>query len=244
MQSKIHTWCAFLCIVVFNANLVLGQGHNSRDAYTRFGIAPVVGFYKLNSYHALNPKARMSFSVFLKREKSMDRSNRAFLSIGLEYLLHGVSYRSYYFSQDTLQLYNGNMGFNYRLNIGELNAPIQAKITFKSTTNSLITPYLSVGYHLRYILNTNLRVDQDGAELKDEFVHLKFKNPLLQDRFNSFAGINFGVQNHRTRSNSITVFLELSYRYGFSPFGFKTNYSASSVYLSSQHLALNLGIGF
>ncbi len=223
---------------------MFGQSHNSRDAYTRFGIAPVVGFYKLNSYHAVNEKARMSFSAFLKREKSMDRSNRAFLSIGLEYLLHGVSYRSYYFSQDTLQLYDGSMGYNYRMNIGELNLPIQAKVTFNSTTNSLFTPYISVGYHLRYIMNTNLKVDQDGVQLKDEFVHLKFRNPILQERFNAFAGINFGVQNHRTRSSSITIFLELSYRYGFSPYYFKTNYSASSVYLNSQHLALNLGIGF
>jgi hypothetical protein len=244
MQNKLHTFYAFICIVVFNTTLVFGQSHNSRDSYTRFGIAPVVGFYKLNSHHAVNAKARMSFSAFLKREKSMDRSNRVFLSMGIEYLLHGVSYRSYYFSQDTLQLYDGSMGYSYRMNIGELNLPIQGKLTFKSTTNSLFTPYISVGYHLRYIMNTNLKVDQDGAQLKDEFVHLKFRNPLLHERFNAFAGINFGVQNHRTRSNSITIFLELSYRYGFSPYYFKTNYSASSVFLNSQHLALNLGIGF
>ncbi len=244
MQNRTHTGYAFLCIILLSTALVVGQSNSSRDAYTRFGIAPVVGSYKLTSHHAVNAKARMSFSAFIKREKSVDRSNRAFLSAGFEYLLHGVSYRSYYFDQDTLQIYDGKMGYIYRLNIGELNVPLQAKLTFKSTTNSLVTPYISVGYHLRYIMNTNLKVDQDGVQIKDEFVHLKFKNPLVQERFNSFVGFNFGVQNHRTRSNSVTIFLELSYRYGFSPYYFQTKYSASSVYLNSQHIALNLGIGF
>jgi hypothetical protein len=246
MQSRTHTWYALILLAVFGTLTVFGQSNISRDAYTRIGIAPVIGFYKLNSQHARAPRARMSFSAFIKREKSVDRKNRMFLSGGAEYLFHGVSYRSYYFNQDTLQLYDGSMGYNYRLSIGEINIPLQAKLTFFSTTNSLFSPYVAIGYHLRYILNTNVKVDQDGTEIKDEFVHLKFKNPLLYERINSFVGASFGIQNHHTRSQSsgITAFLEISYRYGFSPYFFKTNYSASSVYLSSQHLAINIGLGF
>jgi hypothetical protein len=223
------------------------QGGPARDSYTRFGIAPVIGIYTLDSHHARVPRSRMSFSIFLKHEKSIDKFNRMFLSGGVEYFYDGLSYHSYYFNQDTLQLYDGSMAYNYRLSIGEINVPLQAKFTFRSTTNSLFTPYVMVGYHLRYILSTNLKVDQDGTEIKDEFVHMKFKNPLVNDRVNSFVGASFGMQNHhhaRSQSSPITVFIEASYRYGFSPYFFKTDYSASSVFINSQHIAINIGLGF
>jgi len=226
--------------------LAFGQG-GVRDSYTRIGIAPVIGFYKLDSYHARASKARMSFSAFVKHEKSIDKKNKLFLSGGLEYFYHGLSYRSYYFTQDTLQLYDGSMAYSYRLSIGEINAPLQAKLTFKSTTNSLYTPYVAVGYHLRYLLNANVKVDQDGTPLKSEPVSLSFKNPLVNDHINSFVSANFGIQNHhhtRSQAGPVTVFMELSYRYGFSPYSFKANYSASSVFINSQHLAVNIGIGF
>lgn len=242
MQSKIYTGVILLCLMVLSTSKLFSQ--TKRDAYTRVGIAPVIGFYKLKSYHAANPKARMSFSAFVKHEKSFDRSNRAFLSIGLEYLLHGVSYRSYYFNQDTLQIYDGALGYQYRLNIGELNLPLQAKLAFKSTTNSLYTPYITAGYNLRYIVDTKAKVDQDGVRVKDEFVHLKFQTPFLYEKLNSSVCVGIGIQNHRTRSNSATVFIELSYRYGFSAYYFKTNYSASAVFINSQHLSLNIGLGF
>lgn len=242
MQNRIHISLVLLCLIFLSTSRIFSQ--TKRDAYTRVGIAPVIGFYKLKSYHAINPKARMSFLAFVKREKSFDRYNRAFLSIGLEYLLHGVSYRSYYFSQDTLQIYDGSLGYQYRLNIGELNLPLQAKLTFKSTTNSLYTPYVSAGYNLRYMVDAKAKVDQDGVQIKDEFVHLKFQTPFLYEKLNSSVCASVGIQNHRTRSNSATIFIELSYRYGFSAYYFKTNYSASAVFINSQHLSLNIGLGF
>ncbi len=242
MQNKVHTSLVLLCLLLLSTFKIFSQV--KRDAYTRFGIAPVIGFYKLKSYHATNPKARMSFSMFVKREKSMEKFNKAFLSVGLEYLWHGVSYRSYYFDQDSLQIYDGSLGYSYRLSIGELNLPLQAKLTFKSTTNSLFTPYISAGYNLRYVVDAKAKVDQDGVQVRDEFVHVKFQTPFLYEKINSSVAASFGVQNHRTRSNSVTVFLEVSYRYGFSPYYFRSNYSASSVFINSQHLSLNIGLGF
>jgi hypothetical protein len=244
---QIRTHIGYVIIFLLGCGAMFGQGGPVRDSYTRFGIAPVIGFYKLDSHHARSAKARMSFSAFLKHEKSIDKKNRMFLSAGVEYFYHGLTYRSYYFNQDTLQLYDGSMAYSYRLSIGEINVPLQVKLTFKSTTNSLFTPYVAFGYHLRYLLNANLKVDQDGVQVKDESVHLTFKNPLVNEHINSFVGASFGVQNHhhaRSQSSPITVFMEISYRYGFSPYFFKTNYSASSVYINSQHIAVNIGLGF
>jgi hypothetical protein len=219
-------------------------GHGSKDSYTRFGIAPVVGFYDLQTQHAIAPKPRMSFSAFAKNEWSMDHSNQTFFSIGIEYLVHGLNYKSYYFDQDTLQLYDKSFGYDYSMYIQEANLPVQLKYTFNSTTNSLFTPYVSIGYHLRYLVSTGLKVQQDGALIKSDHVDMKFKNPFITDKINSFGSLSLGFQNHRTRSNSATFFVELSYRYGFSPYYFKESYSANAVYIRSSHLALNIGVGF
>ncbi len=246
MQNKTHRVYLLIFTLFVSVTIALPNfpGRGSRDSYTRFGIAPVIGFYSLKTPHAISAKPRMSFSAFVKKEWSMDHRNQTFLSIGLEYFLHGVNFKSYYFNQDTLQLYDKSFGYNYHLYIHELNLPIQAKYTFNSTTNSLSTPYISIGYHLRYLAAASLKVDQDGVIQKSGYVDMKFKNPFLSSKINSFVGINFGFQSNKTRNSSTTFFVELSYRYGFSPYYFQENYSASSLYINSSHLSLNIGVGF
>lgn len=245
MRDKTYLFFAiifFALMGVMQASPV--REKKSKEKYTRVGIAPVIGFYSLYSKHAINPKARMSFSAFVKREQSMDRSNRLFFSVGFEYFLHGVNYRSYYFNQDTLQLYNGSFDYSYRLYMHELNLPVQAKLAFNSTTNSLFSPYVSIGYHLRYIAATNLIVEQDGNFVNGDRVDMKFRTPFLNNKINSFVGISLGFQSNRTRSSSVTFFAEVQYKYGFSQYSFKQNYSASAVYINSQHLSFNIGVGF
>ncbi len=229
-------------VILFATNPFPAYG--KPEKYTRFGIAPVIGFYSLNTKHAISPKARMSFAVFLKRERSMDKSYKAFISYGAEYLFHGVNFKSYYFSQDTLQLYDESFSYSYAMFIHELNIPIQAKFTFKSTTNSRLTPYISIGYIPRIFLSSNLTISKDGNNVKSETINLKFKNPFLSSKINSFASLSFGIQSNRTRNESVTVFMELNYKYGFSPYYFNTNYSPSSLFINSSHLSLNIGIAF
>ncbi len=174
----------------------------------------------------------------------MDRSNKTFFSVGLEYFIHGVNYRSYYFAQDTLQLYDTSFSYTYRSYIHELQLPLQVKFAFNSTTNSLFSPYVTIGYHLRYLLSSVVKVEQDGNVVSNKAVDMKFKNPFLTSRMNSAVGIAIGFQSNRTRTNGTTFFVEAAYKYGFSPYFFKESYSASSVYINSMHLGLNIGIGF
>lgn len=246
MQNKTHRFYLLIFTLLLGSASAFTTipGNGTRDSYLRFGIAPVVGFYSLQTKHGIAPKSRMSFSAFIKKEWSIDHSNQTFFSVGLEYFLHGVNYRSYYFDQDTLQLYDQSFEYTYRLYVNEVNLPLQVKYAFNSTTNSLFTPYISIGYHLRYLASSSLKIEKDGALIKSDHVDMKFKNPFITNKVNSFAGLNLGFQNHRTRSNSITIFVELSYRYGFSPFYFKENYSANSLFIHSSHLSLNIGVGF
>ena len=246
MRNKTYKIYSLIFTLLFSSASAFTTipGHGSRDSYVRFGIAPVLGFYSLLTKHAIAPKAKMSFSAFVKKEWSLDYSNKTFFSIGVEYFLHGLNYRSYYFNQDTLQLYDQSFDYNYSVYINEINLPLQIKYAFNSTTNSLFTPYLSIGYHFRYMTSTSLKVGQEGGLIKSDHVDMKFKNSIFTEKTSAFAGLNIGLQNNRTRTSSITFFAELSYRYGFSSFYFKENYSANSLYINSAHLSLNIGIGF
>jgi hypothetical protein len=211
---------------------------------TRISIAPSYGFYFLRTKHAASPQSRLSFAFAAKEEISVDREHKTFFSAGIEYFLHGVSYNSYYFTQDTLQLYTGNFEFRYRLFVHELQVPLQMKFCFNSTSNSLASPYVSIGYHLRYLMASQLRIDGESSGIKSGFPEMKFKNPLLWNRLNSSPSIAFGVQSNPARNGGISVFAELMYRHGFSSYYFNEPYAARSVFINSGHLLLNLGIGF
>lgn len=247
MLFKNHRfYIVIICLIGIIPSYFSGpsKGRSGKEAFTRFGIAPVVGFYSLQTKHAVAPKSRMSLALFVKREWSMDRANKTYFSIGLEYFFHGVNYRSYYFDQDTLQLYDGSFAYTYRIYMNEIQLPIQAKFAFNSTTNSLFSPYMTLGYHLRYLVSNTLRVEQDGNLIKTDYVDMVFKNPFITPKLNSSVGVALGFQSNRTRNNGTTFFIEAAYKYGFSPYSFKETYSASTVFINSSHLALNIGIGF
>src|SRR5690606_38948685 len=110
-----------------------------------------------------------------------------FFLIGAEYFFHGINFRSYYFTQDTLQLYDKSFGYNYSLFIHELNLPIQVKYLFKRADNSLYSPYIIAGYQFRYLLPGILKVKQNGALVKDDSPEILFKNALLTKKMNSFV---------------------------------------------------------
>jgi hypothetical protein len=186
----------------------------------------------------------MSFALAVKQELSLDREHQLFFSAGVEYFLHGASYNSYYFTQDTLQLYTGELNYRYRLFIHELHVPLQMKFCFNSTSNSLFSPYVSAGLHLRYLLTTQLQVDGESSNIRNDFAELKFKNHLLMPRLNSSPGMAFGIQSNPARNKGASFFIEVIYRHGFSSYYFNKPYAANSVFINSGHLLLNLGIGF
>ncbi|WP_317898703.1 hypothetical protein [Aurantibacillus circumpalustris] len=182
--------------------------------------------------------------IGFKREQRLGNQYKTFFLIGVEYFFHGLNFRSYYFDQDTLQLYDKSFSYNYSLFIHELNLPIQFKYLFKRADNSLFSPYIIAGYHLRYLLPGALKVKQNGQLIKEDSPELKFKNALFVNKMNAYVSLGIGWQKNSLRSNKGSFFVELNGRYGFSPYYFETNYSASSLFINGAHLALQLGLKF
>jgi hypothetical protein len=239
-----YTALFFILFLLFPFCLFSQPGRKGSGNGNRLYFGPVLGFYSINKNHATSPSQKPSAVIGFKREQRIGNDYKTFFLIGAEYFFHGLNFRSYYFDQDTLQLYDKSFGYNYSLFIHELNLPIQFKYLFKRADNSLFSPYVIAGYQLRYLLPGILKVKQNGVLVKDDNPEVVFKNALLTNKMNSFVSLGIGWQKNSLRNSKGSFFVELNGRYGFSSYYFSTNYSASSLYISGTHLVLNLGLKF
>lgn len=233
-----------LLLLIFNLCAHALPPARSAGAGLRFFFGPSYGFYSINRNHAQNPTSRVSLMAGFRKEFRLDREFKTFFLIGADYFFYGLNFRSYYFKPDTLQLYDKSFAYNYALNMQEINLPLQMKFSFTKENNSVFSPYLIIGYHLRYLLPASLNVTNDGAKIRSDSPIMKFKNPLIADRLNSALSLSAGWQKNSVNKSTASFFMELNFRYGFSPYFFKADYSASSLYMNSSHLSLLLGLKF
>lgn len=228
-----------------NECLCLGSPPSgTRGSSTRIFLGPAYGFYSLNKNHASSPVPKMSALAGFRREVRIDREFRTFFLFGADYFFHGVNYKSYYFKPDSLQLYDKTFGYDYSLFIHEIDLPLQVKYSFTRENNSMFSPYVMVGYHLRYLLPGILKVTQNGTNIRSDNTDLVFKNPFLDKHINSFVSVTGGWQKNSFNSSRSSFFIELNFRYGFSPYYFEKSYAATSLYTSAIHLSLLVGLKF
>ncbi|MBL7896409.1 MAG: hypothetical protein JNK50_14020 [Bacteroidia bacterium] len=213
-----------------------------RNFRTRITIAPLINFYKINKNHATTPSQKMSGLISVKEEVRLNQSHNMFLSLGAEYMIHGMNFNSYYFRPDTIRLYNGEMNYAYSLYIHELDFPLQLRISFNRENNAQYSPYMAMAYHLRVLLQGDLKVKQDGNVIEKKPEKITFRNPLLNEKCNPFVSLTLGIQKNNPDKNKMGFFAELSFRYGFSPYLLKDDFTASSLYITGHHLNLGLGI--
>lgn len=212
---------------------------------TRLMIAPVISFYKINKNHASGVRQKMSGLISLKEEIRLNVKHNMFFLFGVEYMVHGLNFSSYYFKPDSIQLYTGDKNYLYSLYVHEIDIPLQIKISFNHENNAVFTPYVMVGYHFRTLLDANLKVKQpDGGTIHKTFEVLTFKNKLFSKRCNPFVSLTMGVQKNNLKTFKSCVFAEVTYRYGFSPYLLKDTFTASSLYITGNHLTIGFGFKF
>jgi hypothetical protein len=246
MKGKYHTVLLFFlfCFFSYTGSALIPPSFNGSSKGVRLGFGPVLGFYTVNQHHTRNPIQRVSGMVCFKKEKRMGRDYRSFFLFGFDYFFHGLTFQSYYFMPDSLKLYDQSFGYRYSLFIHELNIPVQFKYSFKRENNNLFSPYLMIGYHLRYLLPGHLNITKDGTLVKSDEPGLRFEHPLISDKMNAFVSATLGWQKNNTASSRRGFYVELNYRYGFSSYYFERDYAPTSLFTNSTHLALLLGLKF
>jgi len=210
----------------------------------RISFGPVLGFYMVNQNHVKNPVQKPSVLFAFKKEVRLSRDYRSYFLYGFEYFFHGLNFQSYYFKPDSLKLYDKDFAYKYSLFIQEIAIPLQFKYSFRRENNNLFSPYLMIGYHLRYLLPGSLKVTQNGNPVKSDEPGLKFEHPLLSNQMNAYISATIGWQRNHTATSKLGFFVELNYRYGFSPYYFEKDYAPSSLFINSTHLTLQVGLKF
>lgn len=221
-----------------------GFSGNTPGAGIRFVFGPAYGFYKINANHAKNAVPRMSASFGFRKEVRCDREYKTFFLFGVDYFFHGVSFDSYYFKKDSLHLYDKTFGYKYNLFTQELDLPLQFKYSFKRENNSVFSPYVMIGYHLRYLLPAHVNIVQNGVSVKDEYIDVDFRNPFIYKKINSFLSFSAGWQKNSINRSKGSFFVEANVRYGFSQYYFEREYAPSSMFINATHLSLLIGLKF
>jgi len=235
-----------LCLILFcNYSGIASTVPNSHFGNRiRLHLGPALGFYTINPNHADQARQKFSFLMGLNKEFRLGGDYKTFVLIGFDYFYHGLGFRSYYFPPDTIQIYDKNFDHDYVLKMHEIQLPFQFKYLFKPEHNSLFSPYIAIGYHLRYFLPASLNVSYFGNTKANNQTDLKFKTPLLIDQLNAAVSLSVGWQKNSLASSKQSFYVELNYRYNFSPYIFNESFAANSLYMNSTHLILQLGIRF
>ncbi len=211
---------------------------------TRVGISPVLSLYKSNKNHTLNTRPKMAFIFSWKEEIRLDRNNREFLMVGAEYMLHGLSFNSYYFYADSLKLYTPDrLKYKYSLTIHEIDFPIQLKHSFQKENNTIFSSYIFAGYCYRWLIDSRLKVTENGNELENKYEPVTFKIGSGSPKNSSFFNLGAGFQkNTALRQNA--VFAEIQFRYSLSPLYFSDSFAPSSLYTTNHFLLITVGLKF
>jgi hypothetical protein len=213
-------------------------------AGVRFFFGPSYGFYQLNKNHAQNAVSKMSAMAGFRKEVRCDRNYKFFFLFGVDYFFYSFGYKSYYFKPDSLQLYDKEFRYDHSLFAHELSLPLQVKFSFRRENNSLFSPYVMFGYHFRYMLPASLTISDETGKVKTDEVDLQFKNKLFYKNVNSGLAVSVGWQKNSLSKSRGSFFMELNARYGFSPYFFQEDYTASSMFMNSVHLSLFMGFKF
>jgi hypothetical protein len=218
-----------------------GNGLKSKNSKTSFSFSPMIGFYNTNIHHTANPTSKKAINVSLRKEFCLDKSGQNFLIIGIEYLFHGVNFKSYYFYEDSLKLYVPNrLNYQYMLTVNELNFPIQLKYSFQKENNTKFSSHIFGGYCHRWLMKGKLQVTDNERELENQSATLSFKNSLLSPVNSSFLTIGFGCQKNMPSINK-SIFIETQYRYDLSAFYFEKSFAPTSLFINSKMLLITIG---
>lgn len=207
---------------------------------TRISVSPVLAFYKANKNHTSKSTQKMAFNASLKEEIRLDKKNQCFFMFGADYMLHGVNFNSYYFYDDSIHFYNGDMKAKYQLVVQEIDIPLFLKYSLQKETNALTTSYLFAGYCRRWLIGNKLNVNYKGDEVFNKMIPLKFKSSALDVTSSSFICFGAGVQKNTLLTHN-AVFAELQFRYGLSPLYFEQSFAPTNLYINNHFLLLTVG---
>jgi hypothetical protein len=89
-----------------------------------------------------------------------------------------------------------------------------------------------------------LRVTKDGEVFQTDHPDMRFRTSLFSSKINASLCASIGWQVNRLGHSHSSFFAEINFQYGFSDYYFKSEYSASSMYINCIQVTFNVGAKF
>jgi hypothetical protein len=236
----------FLCLLSGSFQAQKKNNSSGRHAGNgwRYNLGTGLNFYTTNDKHGVDPKQLLNGTFGIRRELRVTRDFKTYLLFGAEYVFHGVNYRSYYFKPDSVKIYDRKYSYNYALSVNEIHIPIEIKYLLRREDNSLFSPYLLFGYHLRYLGPSSLKVTRGDVLYQTDRPDMRFRTFLFSEKINASLCASLGWQVNHLGEGKKCLFVEANFQYGFSDYYFRSDYSASSMYLNCIQVTFNIGAKF
>lgn len=210
--------------------------------FSKMNVGILLQRYYYNRFHSGGLSAGVSYMVGLHQEFAVDgMKQKNFLSIGVEYLQQSFSFQSYYFTQDSMRVYNGIMDYRYYVRINEFCVPFLYKHNFSRENNDVQGVFYSVGYVYRLLVPGNLSVYKEGMLQDAEDIRPRFKIPVWSIYGNSYLHASVGFQKNNPMGK-MKMYAEIFGRYGFSPILIGTSFTASNLYFGNYFVGVSVGI--
>lgn len=202
----------------------------------------VIPFYMNNPDHTEETKKGFAFNVGFKRTFKLLSTN---IETGLEYINHGLSFRSYYFAPGYSKLYDKTYPFTHTIRINEFQLPIVLKQSLGRETKSRATSYFTVGWAWRYLVysKTSIESMSDGVQVYDGKTNTSFEYPFPWGRFGSILQGGLGLQFNNLLTQS-ALFFEVNYKYGISRFHYVGKQNTNSLFIKDSNISINVGYKF
>ncbi|MFL5752082.1 MAG: outer membrane beta-barrel protein [Bacteroidia bacterium] len=234
---------ALIGMALFLFNTAAAQERKDKRLHFRLGFAPVLSFYSVNPKHTSGAHSKAAYCLSARTEIRLNKK-LAFIT-GIEYLIHGLTFNSYYIQDRSTFIFDKNFDYKYSLLVNELNLPLELRFIPKSEIKKHVSPYICFGYMLRYIAGSNLQVESatDGVEKFNNSSKLNFEHPFPFPNGSSYLTVSPGIQKNFLNTHR-ALFVELNFRYAPTRFQVYESFMASGIFVKHYHIALMLGYKF
>lgn len=244
------------CIILFcilNTTFVFAKNEYpfKRGTYkSRLSIAPVKSFYKNNTFHTINTKAKAGFLISYKGEYFLGK--KVNLIGGLEYYTEGFTFQGYYELPGYTYVYDETFPYTHNVSIQEINMPIGIKFAFNLEEDNYFTPYYTGGLSIRYITSSQNYIVNDslGVTVYEDKGDVAFENNIgllfkskARRKLNGFLYSGFGLQ-YNFRGTATALYFEMNYRLGLSRFNYRGNDKSNNLNIGNSNLVFSFGVRF
>lgn len=234
-------------LVFFLFNSIFAQqtvsNYRASKVKHRISAGPVLSFYKNNSLHTINTKAKAGFNASYKCEVLLGRKTN--LLVGLEYMSQGLKFKGYYSAPNHTYLFDETFSYTHEIRFQEIQLPLAFKISLSPEKDNRLSSYFFLGPGFRYIIKSTAFIESDSTEMTmmDGITDLTFENHIVDKHFNAFLHAGFGFQKN-FHDTGKAFFLEFTYKYNISRLHYIGNHDTNNLNIKNNSLSICIGYRF